>query len=36
MSHWEMFKHLVQGDGESAQATKNFYEEYRAVCDMTA
>ena len=36
MSHWEMFKHLVQGDGESAQATKSFYEEYRAVCDMTA
>lgn len=36
MSHWEMFKHLVQGDEESAEATKNFYEEYRSVCDMTA
>jgi poly(3-hydroxybutyrate) depolymerase len=35
-SHWEMFKHLVQGDGESAGATKRFYEEYRSVCDMTA
>jgi poly(3-hydroxybutyrate) depolymerase len=35
-SHWEMFKHLVQGDHESAEATKAFYEEYRAVCDMTA
>ena len=35
-SHWEMFKHLVQGDGESADATKDFYDEYRAVCDMTA
>jgi poly(3-hydroxybutyrate) depolymerase len=35
-SHWEMFKHLVQGDGESADATKGFYEEYRSVCDMTA
>ncbi|HEY0111733.1 MAG TPA: polyhydroxyalkanoate depolymerase [Allosphingosinicella sp.] len=35
-SHWEMFKHLVQGDGESADSTKRFYEEYRAVCDMTA
>ena len=35
-SHWEMFKHLVEGDGESADATKRFYEEYRAVCDMTA
>ncbi|OQW45685.1 MAG: esterase [Proteobacteria bacterium SG_bin6] len=36
MSHWEMFKHLVEGDGESAEATKDFYDEYRAVCDMTA
>jgi poly(3-hydroxybutyrate) depolymerase len=35
-SHWEMFKHLVAGDGESADATKDFYGEYRAVCDMTA
>ena len=35
-SHWEMFKHLVAGDGESAQATKDFYDEYRSVCDMTA
>ena len=35
-SHWEMFKHLVDGDGESADATKAFYEEYRSVCDMTA
>ncbi|WBH15945.1 polyhydroxyalkanoate depolymerase [Sphingomonas radiodurans] len=36
MSHWEMFKHLVAGDGESADLTKDFYDEYRAVCDMTA
>ena len=36
MSHWEMFKHLTVGDQESAQATKDFYEEYRSVCDMTA
>jgi poly(3-hydroxybutyrate) depolymerase len=35
-SHWEMFRHLVDGDGESADATKEFYGEYRAVCDMTA
>src|SRR3546814_5057514 len=34
-SHWEMFKHLVEGDDESAEATKEFYEEYRSVCDMT-
>jgi poly(3-hydroxybutyrate) depolymerase len=34
-SHWELFKHLVEGDGDSAEATKKFYEEYRSVCDMT-
>ena len=36
VSHWEMFKHLVQGNGESAEASKDFYDEYRSVCDMTA
>ncbi|MBW4331861.1 polyhydroxyalkanoate depolymerase [Stakelama sp. CBK3Z-3] len=36
MSHWEMFKHLVQGDEESAEATRSFYDEYRSVCDMSA
>ncbi|NVD45175.1 polyhydroxyalkanoate depolymerase [Qipengyuania atrilutea] len=36
LSHYEMFKHLTAGDEESAQATKDFYEEYRSVCDMTA
>jgi len=36
ISHWEMFKHLVQGDDEGAEATMSFYDEYRAVCDMTA
>ena len=36
MSHYEMFKHLTLGDEESADATKAFYDEYRAVCDMTA
>ena len=35
-SHWELFKHLVEGDEESADATRDFYEEYRSVCDMTA
>ena len=35
-SHWGMFRHLVEGDEESADATKRFYEEYRSVCDMTA
>jgi poly(3-hydroxybutyrate) depolymerase len=36
ISHWDMFKHLVRGADESADATKAFYEEYRSVCDMTA
>ena len=36
VSHWSMFKHLVAGDEDSADATKTFYDEYRAVCDMTA
>jgi poly(3-hydroxybutyrate) depolymerase len=36
MSHWTMFKHLVDGDDESADATKEFYDEYRSVCDMSA
>ena len=36
MSHWAMFKHLVQGDGDGAGATMAFYDEYRSVCDMTA
>ncbi|AOR77088.1 esterase [Novosphingobium resinovorum] len=36
MSHYGMFKHMVAGDGDSADATKAFYDEYRAVCDMTS
>ena len=36
VSHWEMFKHLVVGDEESAHATQKFYDEYRSICDMTA
>jgi len=36
VSHWEMYKHLVRGDGESADGTKAFYDEYRSVCDMAA
>ena len=36
LSHYEMFKHLTIGDDSSAQSTKDFYDEYRAVCDMTA
>ena len=36
LSHYEMYKHLVSGDDDSAQLTKDFYDEYRSVCDMTA
>ena len=36
ISHWSMFSNLVEGDGESADRHKDFYDEYRAVCDMTA
>ena len=36
LSHWEMFKHLVVGDDESADATRAFYDEYLSVCDMTS
>ncbi len=36
MSHYTMFKHLVAGDGDSADASKAFYDEYRSVCDMTS
>ena len=35
-SHFAMFKDLVKGDDDSADATKDFYDEYRSVCDMTA
>ena len=36
ISHWEMFKHLVEGDEESAEASRAFYEEYRSVSDLSA
>jgi poly(3-hydroxybutyrate) depolymerase len=36
ISHWEMFKHLVEGDDESADSSRAFYEEYRSVSDMSA
>lgn len=35
-AHREVFFHLVEGDGESAQSKLDFYEEYRAVMDLTA
>lgn len=36
VSHWTMFNHLVEGDDDSSDVIKTFYDEYRAVCDMTA
>jgi poly(3-hydroxybutyrate) depolymerase len=35
-SHYEMFKHMNVGDHDSADRTKQFYDEYLSVCDMTA
>ncbi len=35
-SHYDMFKHLIAGDDDSADATKAFYDEYRSVCDLNA
>ena len=36
ISHWSMAPHIADGDGESADRHKEFYDEYRSVCDMTA
>ena len=35
-AHVDMFKHLVQGDGDSAEKHREFYDEYLAVMDLTA
>ena len=35
-SHQNYYNHLVQGDGESAEAHRQFYDEYNAVLDMDA
>jgi poly(3-hydroxybutyrate) depolymerase len=35
-AHWDMFKHLVSGDGDSADKQQDFYDEYLAVMDLTA
>jgi poly(3-hydroxybutyrate) depolymerase len=35
-AHWNMYKHLVQGDGDSAGKHREFYDEYLAVMDLTA
>jgi poly(3-hydroxybutyrate) depolymerase len=35
-AHSDLFRHLIKGDGESAEATKAFYDEYLAVMDLPA
>jgi poly(3-hydroxybutyrate) depolymerase len=35
-AHNEFFQHLVQGDGDSAEKHRDFYDEYMAVMDLTA
>jgi poly(3-hydroxybutyrate) depolymerase len=35
-SHVQYYQHLVEGDGESAEAHRRFYDEYNAVMDLPA
>jgi poly(3-hydroxybutyrate) depolymerase len=35
-AHWDFYKHLIEGDGESAEGHRTFYNEYNAVLDMPA
>ncbi|WP_184802368.1 polyhydroxyalkanoate depolymerase [Nitrospirillum iridis] len=35
-AHVDLFKHLVRGDGESAESHRRFYDEYLSVMDLTA
>jgi len=35
-AHKEFFQHLVEGDGDSAEKHRDFYDEYLAVMDLTA
>ncbi len=35
-AHFEMFNHLVAGDGDSAEKHRDFYDEYMAVMDLDA
>ncbi len=35
-AHYEFFNHLVDGDGDSAEKHRDFYDEYLAVMDLTA
>ncbi|AIY41238.1 Intracellular PHB depolymerase [Collimonas arenae] len=35
-SHWDFYMHLREGDNESAEGHRKFYDEYNAVLDMPA
>jgi poly(3-hydroxybutyrate) depolymerase len=35
-AHLDMFRHLVKGDGDSAEKHRAFYDEYQSVMDLTA
>jgi poly(3-hydroxybutyrate) depolymerase len=35
-AHYQLFEHLVRGNGESAAATRRFYDEYMSVMDLPA
>ncbi len=35
-AHWELYDHLIEGDDDSAEAHRKFYDEYNAVLDMPA
>jgi poly(3-hydroxybutyrate) depolymerase len=35
-AHWDYFHHLIEGDGESAEAHRRFYDEYNAILDLPA
>lgn len=35
-AHWRQFSHLIEGDGDSADAHRRFYDEYLAVMDTPA
>src|SRR5882672_10605786 len=35
-AHWDFFNHLLNGDGDSADRHRDFYDEYNAVLDLPA
>lgn len=34
-AHWSFFNHMVEGDGDSAEKHRQFYDEYLSVMDLT-